>query len=344
MAKRGRPWRDFKPPASGPVWGIIQGFGSYWTLVASVDLGIFDAIQQLGPTKVEPLAEHLGVSAPHLQHLCDSIVTFGFLDQVGDVYELTETAERYLCTDGAASMTALVRVANGPHGNWERLAETVRHGHVVEPIDAIPEEFYGPLVEATFATQLRAASRLGVRLGWTRRPGLRVLDLGAGRAPYAIAVLEQSAGSTAVINELPGVIAGAVHTVDARGMSDRVEFRPGDFHEVEFEPEAFDIVVLGHICRTEGDARSRSLIARAYAALRPGGQILIADYFADNDRKYNPFGVQMGLTMMANTERGGLLTNAQVVGWLADAGFEQSRLIEPIGFNFIYVASRPPTS
>ncbi len=49
---------------------------------------------------------------------------------------------------------------------------------------------------------------------------------------------------------------------------------------------------------------------------RPGGQLLLADYFADNDRKHNPFGVQMGLTMLASTERGGRLTNAQVHGWL----------------------------
>jgi len=344
MAKRGRPWRDYKPPASGPVWAIIQGFGSYWTLVASVELGVFDGIQTLGPTTVEPLAEHLDVSAMHLQHLCDALVTFGFLDQVGDIYELTETAERYLCTDGAASMAELVRVAPGPHTNWEQLAHTVRHGTVGTPIENDPAAFYGPLVEATFATQFRAASRLGLRLGWSRRPGLRVLDLGAGRAPYGIAVLEQSPGSTAVVNDLPGVIEGAVHTIDQRGLTDRVSFVPGDFHDIAFEQDAFDIVVLGHICRTEGDERARALVQRAFAALKPGGQILIADYFADNDRKYNPFGVQMGLTMLANTQRGGMLTNAQVCGWLADAGFEQSRLIEPIGFNFIYVAAKPPAS
>jgi hypothetical protein len=67
---------------------------------------------------------------------------------------------------------------------------------------------------------------------------------------------------------------------------------------------------------------------------------LLADYFADNDRKYNPFGVQMGLTMLANTERGGMLTNKQVSGWLRDASFEAIRLVEPIGFNHVYVATK----
>jgi hypothetical protein len=35
------------------------------------------------------------------------------------------------------------------------------------------------------------------------------------------------------------------------------------------------------------------------------------------------------------------ITNEQVVGWMGDAGFEAVRLIEPIGFQFVYVATRP---
>ena len=49
--------------------------------------------------------------------------------------------------------------------------------------------------------------------------------------------------------------------------------------DIDIEPDAYDVVVLGHICRTEGDERSRSLLARAFAALRPGGSVLIADYW-----------------------------------------------------------------
>jgi SAM-dependent methyltransferase len=341
MAHTGRPWRDFKPPPSGPVWSVIQGVGSYWMLVAAIEIGLFDSLERTGPSEVGPIADDLSVSTMHLQHLCDAMVSFGFLDQVGEVYALTETSERYLCTNGPASMAGLVRVAPGPISNWERLADTIRTGEVAHPIDRTPVEFYGPLVQATFPTQLRAASRLGLRLGWSRRPGLRVLDLGAGRAPWAIAILEQSAGSSAVVNDLPGVIDLAIHTVADRGLSERVSFREGDFHQIEIEPGMYDVVVLGHICRTEGDERSRSLVAKAFAALKPEGVVLIADYFADNDRKFNPFGVQMGLTMLANTERGGMLTNAQVSGWLRDTGFEGIRMIEPIGFNFVYVASTP---
>jgi len=342
MARRGRPWRDVKPPPSGPVWAIIQGYGSYFMLVAAVDLGVFDGIERLGPCRSGALAEALGVSPMHLEHLLDAMVSFGFLDQVEGVYELTETAERYLCTDGPASMAGLVHVAPGPLENWTHLAETIRTGHVTHPIDDDPEWFYRPLVQATFATQFRAASRLALKVGWARRPGLRVLDLGAGCAPWAIGVLEASPGSTAVVNDLPPIIPATIAMVEQRGLGSRVEVRPGDFHVIDLESQAYDVVVLGHVCRTEGDERSRALVARARQALRPGGELVLTDYFADNDRKYNPFGVQMGMTMLANTERGGRLTHGQVSGWLRDGGFRNVRLVEPIGFNQVFVANAPP--
>lgn len=340
MAHSGRPWRDYKPPPSGPVWAVIQANSTYWMLVAAIDLGVFDALEELGKRTAESLAEHLQLSAPHLQHLLDAMVTLGFLDQMHDEYEVTETAERYLCRNGAASMAELVRVSPGPLENWTALAETIRSGRVATPIEQDIPGFYGPLVQATFATQLRVGTRLGLRLGWQRIPRLRMLDLGAGRAPWAIAVLEQSPDSTAVINDFQEVIGLAEATIAERGLNTRVSFRPGNFHDIEIENEAYDLVVLGHICRTEGPDLAPGLIARAVAGLKPGGKLLVADYFADNDRKMNAFGVQMGMTMLANTERGRMLTHAQMHGWLAAQPLEAIRMVEPIGFNLVYVANK----
>jgi SAM-dependent methyltransferase len=340
IVRMGRPWRDRKPPPSAGVWGIIQGFGSYWTLVAAIDLGVFDAVERMQPIAVNELARDLRVSLVPLSHLLDALVGLGFCDQVDDMYELTETAERYLTSNGPASMAALVRDAPGPHHNWTRLAETIRSGEVAVPIENDMAGFYGPLVQATFPTQLRASSRLGLRLGWARRPNLRVLDLGAGLAPWAIGVLEQSPGSTAVVNDIPIILDMAKSMIAEHGLTDRVEFRAGNFHQIEIEENTFDIVVLGNVCRTEGDALSRSLVTKAHGALKIGGSLLLADYFADKTRKFNPFGVQMGLTMLANTLRGGMITSEQVVGWLTETGFGAIRLIEPIGVHFVYVADK----
>jgi hypothetical protein len=69
--------------------------------------------------------------------------------------------------------------------------------------------------------------------------------------------------------------------------------------------------------------------------------LILADYFPDIERKFNPHAVIMGTTMMASTEKGFCFTHQQFSEWLTDAGFEQLRLIEPIGFQQSFVATKP---
>jgi hypothetical protein len=45
--------------------------------------------------------------------------------------------------------------------------------------------------------------------------------------------------------------------------------------------------------------------------------------------------------MLASTLRGGVLTHRQVHGWLVAVGLQSVRLMEPIGFNQVYVANAP---
>ncbi len=344
----GRPWTDHKPPPSAPVWAVISGFGSFHVLVAALDLGVFDALADQGATPGLPpavtapdLAQELRVSAPHLEALLDSLAVLGLLERVGGRYGLNDTAARYLTTDGAASMASLVPVAPGPLDNWSQLADTIRAGRPAHPIDDNPADFYRPLVEGTFTTMLRVATRADLQIRYSAMPAPRVLDLGAGGAPWAIAILKACPAATAVINDLDGVVEVAHRTTAEHGVADRCEFRPGDFHTIDIEAEGYDIVALGHICRTEGPDGVQQLIARAWRALRPEGRLLLADYFIAPEPRWSPHSVLMAMTMMASTTNGFPITAAQTATWLTQAGFESLRLVEPIGHQYAYVASKP---
>ena len=344
----GRPWTDHKPPPSAPVWAVISGFGSFHVLVAALNLGVFEALADRGAEPGIPpvvtaseLADDLGVSAPHLEALLDSLAVLGLLERVGGRYGLNDTAARYLTADGAASMASLVPVAPGPLDNWSRLADTIRAGRPAEPIDDDPADFYRPLVEGTFTTMLRTATRADLQVRYSALDSPRVLDLGAGGAPWAMAVLKACPGATAVVNDLDGVIDVARRTTAEHDVADRCEFRPGDFHTIEIEPEGYDIVMLGHVCRTEGPDGARRLIARAWEALRPEGRLLLADYFVAPEPKWSPHSVLMGMTMMASTVNGFPITAAQTAAWLQDTGFEALRLIEPIGHQYAFFACKP---
>lgn len=341
MAHVGRPWTDYKPPPAAPVWAAIEGLARYYVLVAALELDVFDTLQRTGPATIDVLSREIGAPEAHLESLLDAVVALELLDQVTNVYDLNDAARRYLVSDGPATMAGLIAVAPGPHENWTRLAQTVRNGRPATPIEDDPATFYIPLVEATFTTMYRCATRADLKIRYSAERDLRVLDLGAGGAPWAIGILERCPDATAVVNDYDAVLDVARRKVAEFGVGDRVEYRPGDFHEIDIEADSYDLVVLGHICRTEGAEGAQHLIERAYDALRPGGRLLLADYFPDLERKFNPHAVIMGTTMMASTLRGFTFTHEQFSQWLRSANFEALRLIEPIGFQQTLVASKP---
>jgi SAM-dependent methyltransferase len=337
----GRPFTDFKPPPAAPVWAAIEGLARYHVLLAALELDVFDALRGDDGRQASALAEQLGVSEPHLASLLDGVVALGLLDKVGDRYVLNDTARRYLVSDGPACMVELIPVAPGPQHNWTSLADTVRRGRPARPIEADPVAFYAPLVEGTFTTMLRTASRLDAKVRYSTASTGRVLDLGAGGAPWTIAILSACRQATAVVNDLDGVLDVARRKTAEHRVSDRCEFRPGDYFEVDVERASYDLVVLGHVCRAEGAGGAARLIHRAFEALRPGGRVIVADYFQDPERKLNPHAVLMGVTMMANTLNGFTFTAGEFGAWVRGAGFADLRLIEPIGFQQCIIASKP---
>lgn len=341
MAHKGRPWTDYKPPTSAPVWGAIEGLARYYILVAALELDVFDTLQRIGPSPVEAVAEAIGAPIDHTRSLLDGVVALQLLDQFTDVYELNDAAKRYLVSDGPATMADLIGVAPGPHENWTRLADTVRNGRPTTPIEDDPAAFYVPLVEGTFTTMFRCASRADLKLRYSALTAPRVLDLGAGGAPWSIAVLKACPDATAVVNDLDGVLDVARAKAAEHEVIDRCEFLPGNFHDVAVDDGAYDIVFLGHICRTEGADGAQHLIERAFRALKPEGRIVLADYFTDVERKFNPHAVIMGATMMASTEKGFTFTHQQFSEWLTAGGFTRLRLIEPIGFQQSFVGIKP---
>jgi SAM-dependent methyltransferase len=336
MARTGRPWTDVKPPPAAPVWAAIEGFGRYHSLLAALELDVFDTLAAVGPSTADALASTLDVSAPHLRALLDAVVAMGLLDQWRGAYEVNDTTRRYLCSDGPACMAALIEVAPGPHENWSRLADTVRRGAPAHPIEDDPAAFYVPLVEATFATILRTATRADLQLRYSANPATRVLDLGAGGAPWSVAVLNACPDGHAVVNDLPSVLE-----VARRHVTERATFRPGSYFDIDIEPWSYDLVVLGHVCRAEGAAGSRLLVERAYDALVAGGRLLLSDYFVGPERRTTPHAALMGTTMVASTRAGRTFTYGEVAGWLTDAGFARVRLIEPIDFQQVLVGVKP---
>ena len=341
MAHAGRPWTDYKPPAAAPVWAAIEGSGRYHVLRAAVDLDLFDTLRDIGPSTVDAVAEQWRASPPHVGSLLDSAVALGFLEQVNGVYELNDTAKRYLVSDGPACMADLVPVAPGPLVNWSQLADTVLNGRPATPIEDDPEAFYIPLVEGTFTTMWRCATRADLRVR-TRPTRHCVRSISARAAPPVehrdADRLPCGIGS----GQRPSRRARSCPAQDSRvrgGRSLRVPAGrlPRDRHRTLVVRPCGAGPRLPRRGRRWRNTVDRSGIRRAAAGWPSHRRRLLRRPRA----KVNPHAVLMGATMMASTVHGFTYTTDEFGGWLRAAGFGHLRMVEPIGFQQCIVATKP---
>lgn len=174
------------------------------------------------------------------------------------------------------------------------------------------------------------APGLGDLAGRLQRHDARLLDLGTGTGWLAIALARTFADATVVgvdVAERP--LALARQNVEAEGLADRVLLHHGDVAALDDE-EAFDLVwVPGPFLGAEDLPR---ILARARAALRPGGWVVLGRYAGPDDPVASALidlrVVRSGGHPWRTPEAEGLLVDAG----LADVGTPERRWSAPMVF------------
>ena len=117
--------------------------------------------------------------------------------------------------------------------------------------------------------------------------------------------------------------------VASHGLQDRLEFAKLDLFRDPL-PRA-DVVIMGHILHDWDLETKKMLLAKAYAALPPGGSLIVFEAIIDDERKQNAFGLLMSLNMLIETAGGFDYTGADCRGWMKDAGFRQTSVVPLVG-------------
>lgn len=110
--------------------------------------------------------------------------------------------------------------------------------------------------------------------------------------------------------------------------------------EVDFGQNRYDLVILGHICHTEGAERTHKLFSRAHRSLKSGGKLLIADMIPDDERCKAVFPLLFAVNMLVHSAEGNTFTMAEYRQWLKEAGFTDVTTIDAPGPSPLIVASR----
>ena len=225
---------------------------------------------------------------------------------------------------------------------WDSLTDVTRTGQPVKRVDKEhgPEFFENmvlQLVPMSYPGARAAAVELGAGATWKN---LKVLDVAAGSGAWGIAFAESDPGTIVTAQDWPNVLEVTKKLVNKFNLNKRFSYLPGDLGEVDLGKDRYDLVILGHICHSEGAEKTRLLFSRVHRALKQSGKILIAEMIPDDERCCAVFPLMFAANMLINTTDGNTFTMAEYREWLDEAGFGGMRTIDAPGPSPLIVADK----
>jgi len=319
------------PPASrGPdPSSIVRLSTAYWdsqTLLTANRIGLFDFLAD-GAKSAEEVAAGLKLDPRSTGLFLRACVGLGLLTEEASGFANAPVAAVFLVKRSPAFMGNAIRYSDQLYATWGRLEDALRSG---KPALAAEAYLGDNAVRTRTFVQAMHERALGVAralVGILDLQGRRsMLDVGGGPGTYSVLLTERFPGLRAEVLELPGVAAVARELVAAAGASDRVTLRDGDYHSSDFG-SGKDVVLMSGMFHRETEQACRSLIARAAACLEPGGLLVVSDVFTDRGGSQPTFAAMFGLNMMLTAPDGGVHSDADVQGWMADSGFRELRVV-----------------
>jgi 2-polyprenyl-3-methyl-5-hydroxy-6-metoxy-1,4-benzoquinol methylase len=336
-------------PAAAPavtperIMQMAWGFAPPLVLEAAIHHHVFDVLEN-GPKSLDEISRATGASERGLASIMNVLVGLEFLYKNGDEYSLAPESAAFLISGKPSFMGGILRHVSGDLlPAFLHLNEVVRTGAPAQAVNdkKTGAEFFERLVTDIFPLSYGPARELGqyLRLDLMASP-VSVLDLAAGSGVWGIALAQSAPHVRVRAVDWPGVIPVTQKTVARFGLADRFTYSAGDLSEADFGT-GHHVATLGHILHSEGEARSRALIAKTFKALAPGGTICIQEFLVNADRTGPLGGLIFGVNMLVNTSEGNTFSFEEISSWLEEAGFKEARTLASHGPSPLILANKP---
>jgi SAM-dependent methyltransferase len=296
------------PFTQAPVLqNLMDAVSTARVLQAAFELGVIDCLAG-GPQHAAGLASACSTDAPMTGLLLDTLASLGVVRR--------DAHGRY-----ALGLDGLPLVSTVDRG-WSHLAGVVRSGepaaraHTAEGAAALYPDVV-PSLSALFAPMTQRAAQL------LAGSGADVLDVGAGAAPWSIALARHSPGVRVTALDLPAVIASTRRAVGAADLRDRFDYLQGDMFTCPLPRAAYDTVLLANVCHLFDEAHNRALLRRLRPAVRAGGLLAIIDVLAPPGQAAPPSISLYALGLRLRTSHGGVHPLPAYQTWTSEAGFGQ---------------------
>jgi precorrin-6B methylase 2 len=293
------------------------------------------------PLSAEQTAQKLGADVRGTTILLDALAALGLLDKRDGRYATSAGVGPLLSWDAPTSVLAMVQHQANCLRRWAQLARAVKSGTCAEREPSIrgAEADEAAFIGAMDNVSAPVAAGLVAEIGPLEFRHL--LDVGGASGTWTIAFLRSHPQATATLFDLPHVIPLARKRLAESGLADCVRLVAGDFY-VDPLPTGADLAWVSAITHQNSREQNRRLFSAVWAALAPGGQILIRDILMDESRTSPPSGALFAVNMLVGTEAGGTYTFGELRADLEAAGFTDAAILRrDEGMHSVLRAAKP---
>ncbi len=332
-----------------PLMDLVTGFWSFKTFAAAVELDLFTRLAGGRTLTVADAKAELGLPERPADLLFTACASLGLLERAGDGYRNTPLAEEFLVRGRPYYFGGQVTYCDQrTYLPWHRVGEALRTDRPLTWDPATQESMFttadpqllATFWEAMYSTSSFTARALGevVDLSTYRR----LLDVGGGSGAYPIALCGRFDQLAATVLDLAHVCEIAAGKIAAAGLTDRIATVAGDFLADAELPGGHDVVLLSMILHDWDAAQNQELLAKVYAALPPGGLVIVSELLLNAARTGPAPAALMGMNMLVETTGGRNYSADEYASWLAAAGFTDVRTVsfDAPGANGVVLGTR----
>ena len=293
-------------------------------LHAAVKLDVFTVIGD-GQLSGNEISRQINATQRGVERLLDALVAMELLVKVDEIYANSPSGQTFLSKNSAQYIGHIIMHHHHLMESWSKLDQAVQSGMPVRSRSSFSkEEWRESFLMGMFNLAMGLAPQLVPQIDLSTRKHL--LDLGGGPGTYAIHFCLNNPGLRAAVYDLPTTRPFAEKIIKQFNLSDRIDFRDGDYLTDPIE-EHYDAAWLSHILHGEGPEECRMIIQKAVDALDPQGTIIIHEFILNNSMDGPLFPALFSLNMLLGTDSGQAYSEQQLTDMLLAAGVNNIRRI-----------------
>lgn len=314
-------------------------------IAALVQLDLFTRIAER-PRTFEAVCKDLGLQSRPADVMVALFLSMGLLRREGDILQVTPVAGDHL-VKGSPWYLGPYYASFKDRPVARDFVEVLRTGKPAGWAGGDKEKAWAEAMEdAAFAESFTAAMDCrGAYLGALLAKAFdfagtrRLLDIAGGSGIYACCACAEHPHMTAAVFEKPPVDRVSRASIERRGFSQRVKVIAGDMF-VDALPRGFDVHLYSNVLHDWDIPRVKGLLATSFAALDPGGTLIVHDAHLESD-KTGPLPVAEYSALLMHTTEGRCYSIAEMEALLSAAGFVDVAYT-PTGASRSLVTARKP--